>query len=61
MVYNYDNTERHHCLMGEKIYTFGDRQASIVESVFLLICSKKFKTRLCCDAMKGTLRRENQN
>ena len=43
MVYSYNNTERHHLLMGEKIYTFGDKQASIIEFVFFLIRSVKSK------------------
>ena len=41
MVYSYNITERHYCLMREKIYTFGDKQASIIEFVFLLIRSEK--------------------
>ena len=43
MIYS---TERHHCLVEEKIYAFGDRQASIKEFVFLLIRSEKLKILL---------------
>ena len=47
MVYSLNITERHHCLMGEKIiYTFGDRQFSIIKFVFLLILSEKSKIHL---------------
>ena len=33
-----NNTERHHCLMEENIYTFSDRQASIILYCIVLYC-----------------------
>ena len=38
--------------MGEKIYTFGDRQASIMAFVFLLIRSEKSKIHLRSSSQK---------
>ena len=35
-----------HCLMGKKLYTFGDRQASIIKFVLLLIRSVNSKVYL---------------
>ena len=40
IVYNKDSTV-HHCPMDEKVYTTGDRQALIIEFLFLQIYAKR--------------------